>query len=294
MIICESEDLNKNMILKVRKVESEINTFVSCRISVLDSQGAEALVRTTHHSFVEGLQIISQHLFDRQEIKDSYWQEDTLSLRFVLNVQTEKGSETISQIVHESPIDENLEEYINKELIKDYENMFFNGNFSDVKVNAGGKVINCHKSILCARSPVMNDLLDKADQASDGCVIIDIDDLDGDTVERMIYFMYSDKINNINPTIALKLFLAGHKYQIKYLKQKCSLYLKTAFTFENVYDILVAAHIYEDGSLKRNAISYISEYFSVICLTPEWSNFRKSEKELAAYTCLEIRRMKNL
>ncbi|GBO12376.1 hypothetical protein AVEN_61869-1 [Araneus ventricosus] len=296
MFICESDEAEKNFILKLKKLESKKkDTYVSCRISVLDAEGFEVLVRTTHHRFSDASEMTSQKLCDRGDVKDSYLQDGTLSLRCVLNMETGKKTFKKTEKVHSSS-DEDLEEYILKELVEDYENMFLSGNFSNVKLRAGSKVVDCHKSILYARSQVLGDLLDRAEESSEGGDdrVIDIEDVDGDTLEQMVYFMYSDKINNIKPASALKLFVAGHKYQIKYLKQKCSLYLSQIFNFENVYDVLTAAHICEDGELKRRAIGYISEYFSRICLTTEWANFRKTEKELAAYVCREIRRIKHL
>ncbi|CAL1291742.1 unnamed protein product [Larinioides sclopetarius] len=301
MFICESDDAEKNLVLKLQLVEAKKkNVFVRCRVSVLNADNSEALFRLTHHNFSDRSEMTSEKLFDRKDIKDSFLEDDTLTLRCVLNMEIGKITRKMSQNVLELLFDEdedNLDVYVEKELVKDYENLFLSGNFSNVKLRAGGKVVDCHKSILHARSQVLSDLLDRAEESSevrDDDIVIDIDNLDGDTLEQMIYFLYSDKIRNIKPANALKLFVAGHNYQIRYLKQKCSLYLSQVFTFENVYDILMVAHVYEDGDLKRRAIAYLSEYFSRICLTTEWENFRKTEKVLCAYVCREIRRIKQI
>ncbi|CAL1291743.1 unnamed protein product [Larinioides sclopetarius] len=302
MFICESDDAEKNLVLKLQLLKAKKKkVFVSCRVSVLDADNSEALVRLTRHRFSDASEMTSDKLFDRKDIKDSFLEDDTLNLRCVLNMETGKWLyQKLTEIDHELPSDEDeddLDAYDQEELVKDLENIFLSGNFSNVKLRAGGKVVDCHKSILHARSQVLSDLLDRAEESSEGGdddIVIDIDDLDGDTLEQMIYFLYSNKIRNMKPVSALKLFVAGHNYRIRYLKQKCSLYLSQVFTFENVYDILIAAHVCEDGNLKRRAIAYLSEYFSRICLTTEWENFRKTEKELGAYVCREIRRIKQI
>ncbi|KAF8777008.1 Protein maternal effect lethal 26 like protein [Argiope bruennichi] len=220
--ILKSDDFANNLIVELRKLHPESETFLTCSISILDAKGCEILTRITHHHFKHGFDVFCWYLLYREEIQHSYLSDDTLRLRCILNMDTGKTTCKITQTIRASPNDEEQVKYNKNELSEDFLNMYLKGDFCDVKIRAGGREVNCHKAILCARSPVISNLLDKADQTSEGCVVLDIEDLDGDTLEQMIYFLYSDKINDLKYTQALELLVASHRYQIRYLTEKCS------------------------------------------------------------------------
>ncbi|KAF8771723.1 uncharacterized protein LOC129987836 [Argiope bruennichi] len=286
VFICTKDVSDQNMILKVTE-EGPKRNFLICRMSILDTKGCEVLLRETRHQFSKESDTTFANLFPEEKIYNSYLKDDTLTLRCNLSV----AATNIHQTKHASPDDQSKEEKVIQEC---FEHMYKHSILCDVKARAGSKIVICHKYVLCKRSLVLKNKLTRSEQISEGYVVIDFDDLDGNTLQQMIDFIYSDELSDLDYASSMKLFTAGHKYQIKCLEEKCSSYLRTFFSFQNIFDILIAAQKHKDRDLKRCAIIYINTYFSRICLTAEWEQFRTTKKKMAVKIYKLIQRSKGI
>ena len=71
---------------------------------------------------------------------------------------------------------------------------------------------------------------------------VEINDIQGDTKELLLYFLCNDEIEDTK-MINAKLLVAADKYNILGLLEVCSYYLKQNISVENGIDILVSANI---------------------------------------------------
>ena len=104
-------------------------------------------------------------------------------------------------------------------LSQDFGNMFTNGKFTDCCITCEGKEFRCHKSILAARSSVFDamfshNLKEKMNSS------VEIVDLDSETVQDMITYIYSGKVGELDGK-AKELLSAAEKYDLTDLKQLC-------------------------------------------------------------------------
>ncbi|GFS29510.1 speckle-type POZ protein-like B [Nephila pilipes] len=145
------------------------------------------------------------------------------------------------------------------DLIRDLECLYANGILWDVELRTTTQTFHAHKNILSARSPVFQamfetNMKEKAQER------VDIPDLDDDTVRRMLLYVYTDGLKDIQWEKASRLFSVADKYEILSLKNKCSHLLKESLCPSNVCEIIVLADMHHDIDLKEAAQRYALEH----------------------------------
>ena len=86
--------------------------------------------------------------------------------------------------------------------------------------------------------------------------VIDIEDLDIETVRDMLKYMYAGKIENLN-TKSPRLLEAADKYQLSELKEICEEKLCDNLTVESCLECLVLADLHTAEDLKQAAIKFV-------------------------------------
>ncbi|GBN50498.1 TD and POZ domain-containing protein 3 [Araneus ventricosus] len=157
--------------------------------------------------------------------------------------------------------------------------LFREGIFSDTKLNTATETFSAHISVLSARSPVFksmftNDMKEKTNQC------VDIDDLDADTVRRMLLFMYSDTVDDLDYNSAKSLYFAADKYNIISLRCRCSSFLKQKLLESNCCDVLLLADKHQDTDLKNAVQAYIAKNDEVVLFSNEWKDLEKNHSQL--------------
>ena len=104
--------------------------------------------------------------------------------------------------------------------VKSLENMmgevFLNGKLSDCTVFCQGREFNCHKAVLAGRSVVFDAMISHdMEETRRGEVVIK--DLDSDTVGKMLAYVYTGKVEEIEAKAA-ELLAAAEKYILPELK----------------------------------------------------------------------------
>ncbi|GBM89731.1 Speckle-type POZ protein B [Araneus ventricosus] len=151
----------------------------------------------------------------------------------------------------------------------------------DAKLCTENETFLAHKAVLCARSPVFktmftSDMREKTDEC------VNIPDLEDDTVRRMLHFLYTDTIEDLQWEDAKDLYFAADKYEIFSLKQKCSSFLKHNLQTSNCCDLLLLADMHNDADLKTFVLDHIVIQNQQVFLSPEWETFMKDHIRLAA------------
>ncbi|GFQ88350.1 speckle-type POZ protein [Trichonephila clavata] len=136
--------------------------------------------------------------------------------------------------------------------------------------SADGKCIKAVKAVLCARSVIFNAMFE-TDMREINTGVVDISDVDNETLNLLLHFLYTDTLDNIHDhKIAVKLYITADKYQIFPLKDLCSNHLSSVASAKNVFDIMYLSSKYQDENLKNAARKLVS---NDVLNSYRWENF---------------------
>ncbi|GFY55611.1 TD and POZ domain-containing protein 3 [Trichonephila inaurata madagascariensis] len=217
---------------------------------------------------------------------ENYLANDVLTLHCECSFTAGIVSEEIEKVCQGCPLSlacEDLESNTSLDLTILQENLesLHKENFlCDTKLMTKTKSFLAHKCILSARSPVFkamfsNDMKERSSEC------VSIQDLDEDTVQRMLLYMYTATLPDLQWDSACDLYTASDKYEILSLKNECSSFLKDNLSPDNVCNILILADMHQDEDLKSSAEEFILNRKEIFD-TCEWKLFMKTNLQLAA------------
>ncbi|GBN74160.1 Speckle-type POZ protein [Araneus ventricosus] len=157
----------------------------------------------------------------------------------------------------------------NSSVLEDIKSLYFNQCLTDVEVKTETKSFPAHKIVLCARSPVFKAMFTN-DMKEKNTDCIRVDDLEDDIVQQLLFFLYSDSIENLQWESATQLYYAADKYQIGKLKEVCSSFLVGNLTTTNAGELLLLADTHNDNDLKKSVEDFILEHEEEIFVSKEW------------------------
>ncbi|CAL1295578.1 unnamed protein product [Larinioides sclopetarius] len=167
----------------------------------------------------------------------------------------------------------------------DLKSIYKNQLLTDVKLKTNTKTFPAHKVLLCARSPVFSTML-SSDMREKNSNIILIDDLEDDTVQQLLMFLYTDELEDLCWDSAMKLYYAGDKYQIERLKVICSSFLVDNLGISSACELLILADTHSDCGLKEAVEDFILNNEEQVFGSEEWEKLTKINPELALQTML--------
>ncbi|GFT97328.1 TD and POZ domain-containing protein 1 [Nephila pilipes] len=147
----------------------------------------------------------------------------------------------------------------------------------DVEVRSATEIFTAHQFILSARSPLFRAMFSREKTRK----FVDLENLDAETVQRMLLFLYSDILENLNWQSACRLYFAADRYQIPSLKHECSSFLKQNLLPSNGCDILILADRHKDHELKITAQKYIETNKKEVSKTDQWQKLKINCPQLA-------------
>ncbi|GFS80042.1 TD and POZ domain-containing protein 1 [Nephila pilipes] len=166
--------------------------------------------------------------------------------------------------------------------LKDFKCLYIKGIHSDLNLRTASETFSVHKAILSARSPVFRKMFMKdIEESTRQCV--DIPHLEDETVRRMLLFMYTNTLKDLQWESASKLYIAAVKYEMVSLKSKCSGFLLNNLSLRNLCDILALAESHADSNLKEAAQDYALKHEEVF-RSKEWGAFMENHPTLAVKT----------
>jgi speckle-type POZ protein len=120
----------------------------------------------------------------------------------------------------------------------DISKMFDDENLADFKLKTNdNEVLNAHKFILAARSPVFYGMMtQEMKEAKEG--IADVPDFDSKIMREVLRFIYCNEVEDLNE-VAGDLIVAADKYQIDKLVEICIQNIIESLSTENVLQYLV-------------------------------------------------------
>ncbi|GBO15394.1 Protein maternal effect lethal 26 [Araneus ventricosus] len=168
-------------------------------------------------------------------------------------------------------------------LEEDLQWLYTDGFLSDVKLKTNSKIFPAHKIILSTRSPVFKAMF-TSNMKEKSSKIVDIEDMDDDTVHRMLFYIYTADVEDLQWEGALKLYVAADKYEILTLKMKCSAYIAANLNPNNACDALVLADLHQDVKLKSTVQKFILRNDQVIINSKNWECLMENNLKLATDT----------
>ncbi|GFW23624.1 speckle-type POZ protein B [Trichonephila clavipes] len=156
----------------------------------------------------------------------------------------------------------------------------------DLTLKVSNVSFTVHKAILSARSSVFSAMLNVHDGIPSS--EIEIPDINADTMRKMLVFIYSDTLEELDWESALNLYSAAEKFKIFALKKHVTSYITSTLSAANVGDVLVLADTLQDADLKLAAQDFVFDHDQEIIPSPEWKRFIGSKCKLAAETMYEM------
>ncbi|GFT42645.1 TD and POZ domain-containing protein 4 [Trichonephila clavipes] len=186
-------------------------------------------------------------------------------------------NQTASVAAHRA---QNNENQIPNSLANDLLALYLNGIDTDLELRACTENFLVHRSIVMARSSVLRDRL----LADTNAKIIEIKDIDIDTLKRLIFFMYTDKVEEITWGDATKLHVAANVFKIELLKQKCFTIVEKIMCSSNVCGILDLADKHQDENIKAAAQQFVLANSWEVFETEEWKYLMLNNARMAGET----------
>ena len=166
--------------------------------------------------------------------------------------------------------------------------LFKSGKFFDVTIvcedrEGGVEEFKCHKAILAARSTVF-DAMFSHDMKENRDNEVVIKDMGAETFRDMASFIYCGRIDleDYSETIAANLLVAGEKYDLEQLKEKCEDHISECLSVTNVLDMLVLADLHRAATLRSTALEFFCENRKEILAQEGWREKVKMYPDLMA------------
>ncbi|GBL84327.1 hypothetical protein AVEN_118692-1 [Araneus ventricosus] len=96
------------------------------------------------------------------------------------------------------------------------------------------------------------------------------DCVDIDTVQKMLMYIYTTEIGNLNWENGSRIYVAANKYEIITLKNERSSYIKSNLSQNNTCDLLLIIDFHGDKGLKSKVQDFILKHDKAIINSDEW------------------------
>ncbi|XP_015925866.1 speckle-type POZ protein [Parasteatoda tepidariorum] len=264
--------------VKILKSKIKLCYYVDCKLTLLDARDKEACTERSSHLFQlkHPFEIweFPSVAFAHELVRNKKDYAENKAIAFLCEFSCSNATESnILSVFDDVTRISSLQE--------DFKCMFLSKKFCDVKLSVENHVIEAHKSVLAARSPIFCAMFDM-NMIETLTGTVKIVDIDYNTVNLFLEFLYTDNVGVIDFERAKKLLIVADKYQVLTLKEKCSIFLNCKMSLTNVYEILVLADTISHARLKAAAIDFIVKNSEEILLSSEWITWLQNNTELAS------------
>ncbi|GBN59355.1 Speckle-type POZ protein, partial [Araneus ventricosus] len=229
-----SEKNGKNYVnIQIDQNSAVRSHYILCKCSLLDSEG-----RVVHSKEIQNIILMNQpevytfqEFFEKDKLlndESSLLQNDILYLKCEFQIKAEPAWNRIDSYGFSTleDMERTTSETIGMRIRKPddtfdaccpfknaFEDLFENKRLSDVCLRTGARSFPAHKMVLSVRSPVFEAMFTQ-DMREKTSRIVEIPDLDVDTLSRLLLYIYKDTVEELQWESAMGLFRAADKYQI--------------------------------------------------------------------------------
>uniref|UniRef100_A0A0K0FQ12 Speckle-type POZ protein-like (inferred by orthology to a human protein) n=1 Tax=Strongyloides venezuelensis TaxID=75913 RepID=A0A0K0FQ12_STRVS len=152
----------------------------------------------------------------------------------------------------------------------DYGNLYDSSLLYDCIIKAEDREIKAHKAILAARSPAFHEIFTKTSDNSQ-TNIIEIKDFNVEVVEKMLIYIYTDKVSDIQ-NMANQIFEIANIYKLDRLKSISEQAMCESLTADNVLKRFALSDKYPTERLKECCEELILKNMNHLKETKEWED----------------------
>ena len=167
-------------------------------------------------------------------------------------------------------------------LIKNCEELYFNGSFSDFTINVRGEELKVHKFVLSVQSSVFKAMFTNEDAEEVG--IKYFNNVTNEAFKEFLHFFYSGKIKNEEN--ATQLFELAAKFDVPLLILDCEDIIVSSLQESNMIEIYNLGCTHNSDKMKREAFAIIQE------ILPDVTDDMLDEHEILNDLVTVKRRMK--
>ncbi|CAL1281806.1 unnamed protein product [Larinioides sclopetarius] len=165
----------------------------------------------------------------------------------------------------------------------DFKALYNDQFLTDIVLKTATKSFSAHKNVLYARSSVFRATLTN-DMKEKNTDCIKVEDLEDETVQRLLLFLYTDNLEELQWESAIQLYYAADKYAIGKLKVLCSSFLIDNLNTSTASRILLLADNHNDTELKRIVEDFILEHEREVFGSEEWEKLIETNPQLVIKT----------
>ena len=177
-----------------------------------------------------------------------------------------------------SSIETSVKPEVLDQLCQDWMNVFSSKDFSDVQIQCGDQVFDCHQLVLAARSPVFKAMF-QSNMMEKKTREVEIPDFSPEVISDMLTFMYTGKTPNLDK-LAEDLLTASDKYQLDQLKSICAENLAQKIDVKNCLSVLILGHIFHADQLKKSSLQFIERNKGSIFKSKNWEEMLQPHPQL--------------
>ncbi|XP_057318156.1 speckle-type POZ protein B-like [Microplitis mediator] len=237
------------------KVRTEISLFL------LNSRNDKKFQKTAFITYDLNKSYGTEHFLEIKELlknKDDLIPNNTLTVCAKLTVYDDYKSITTDYPMRKRQ----------RKITDDLKELFDTKINSDVIFVVGNEKFKAHKFILSTRSPVFSamfthEMKEKKDSE------VTIPDIDPDIFNKMLKFIYTDEINNLDID-AVYLLEAADKYQLLNLKSLCEESLPKSVRIDNAIKLMILADLHNANQLLEFIFEFMIKNIKDITKTPEY------------------------
>ncbi|XP_071033425.1 speckle-type POZ protein B-like [Parasteatoda tepidariorum] len=271
--------------IRINRHNNDSLQCIVCKVSLLDVKGNQIFSIKDKNIFSkDDNQWIMPSSFPVSEVKDNRDKCIKNGRMFILcELFCSGGIESQAVIYgnHERNVDNVNDTDIGLHTLQsDIRNLFSDKTLCDVKIRVEDEIVQAHKSILAARSPVFHAMF-QLDMVEAKAGIVDIQDVDIDTFKVFMNYIYCDTVDKMDYDGAKNLLIVAEKYEVLRLKEMCGSFLKSEISDRNACEIAALADMVSHKGLKSFAIDFIADHSKNILSMPEWFPWMKNHIELA-------------
>lgn len=156
-------------------------------------------------------------------------------------------------------------------IFQDLKEMYENGKFSDITLQARDVRFPAHKNILASRSKVF-DAMFQHDMKETQTGVVQVEDIEPAVLSTLLQYIYTGIVDDFNIEKAISLYPVADKYFLGELKNWCAIIMLENMTVENACQIAILAELYPDTKLKEATLSLFRNYTSDIFKRKEWQD----------------------
>lgn len=152
--------------------------------------------------------------------------------------------------------------------------------FSDIKFEVEGKIVNGHRNIFAARSIFFKNIICETVNLDPKCSKpVHIENISYDTFRALMHYLYSGQLDiSCSGETVCELIRASKWYDLENLDQVGFMFVKKNLCHENVIEILVNATKKEPhlNRIEKLCLKYFAKNFQSVLTNPEFKNLDKS------------------